>query len=280
MPRAADASVSSPRRRSPSWRRRYKRLRRRLGAVLAPPIAPWLVRALAASWRFQIGNPEHREACRQAPGYLLALWHGRMLLGLRAMSGQGHAVLVSPSDDGALIKPLLEKNGYVVIRGSTSRGGARALREMLATLARGTAVVITPDGPRGPRHAMNPGLAFMASVTGYPVLPVGFGCDRAWRLDSWDAFTIAKPRARVAMVFGAPVSVAAGADDEALERATGAIRAGLFAAERAAFALAVAPIDWTEGDWTGGGWTEGDLTGGDWTGGDWTEGDSTDGGEH
>lgn len=247
-PPARPLARTAGRPRASGWRRRYKKARRKLGALLVPPLAPWLTRTLAASWRFAVVDPQHRETCRSAPGYLFALWHGRMLLGLRELSGQGHGVLVSPSDDGSLIKPLLEKNGYVVIRGSTSRGGARALREMLANLGRGGTVIITPDGPRGPRHAMNPGLAFMASLTGYPILPMGFGCDRAWRLDSWDAFTIPKPRARVALVFGEPIAVPPDASDEALESATREVRARLMAAERRAFELVGAPIDWTGAD--------------------------------
>src|SRR5262249_27913588 len=133
---------------------------------------------------------------------------------------------------------------YKVIRGSSSRGGARALREMLGVLASGAVLIITPDGPRGPRHSMNPGLAWMARATGYPIVPVGFGVDRAWRMKSWDHFTVPKPGARIALVYGEPVSVARDATSADMEAATRAIHDSLIAAEREGFAHLCQPIDW------------------------------------
>lgn len=162
----------------------------------------------------------------------MALWHGRMLLGLPHHGGQDLHVLVSRSEDGDISESLLEGFGYRVIRGSSSRGGARALREMLVVLGRGGVLVITPDGPRGPLHSMNPGLAWMARATGHAIVPIGFACDRAWRAKSWDRFTIPRPWSRIVMTYGEAVTVAREATPADLERATETIRERLIEAER------------------------------------------------
>lgn len=224
----------------------FKRARRKLGGVLIPWLAPSYLGHLSRSWRYDIAGLENYTEARQAPGLLIALWHGRMLMGLHHHRGNEYAVLVSPSDDGSLVKPLLLRFGYRVIRGSSSRGGARALREMLEELNAGGAIVVTPDGPRGPRHSMNPGLAWMARATGFPILPMGFACDSARRLKSWDAFTIPRWRARVAMTYGPLLRVARRADERELEETTRQVGASMMAAERASWSrLGLAP-DWNE----------------------------------
>lgn len=223
-----------------SWHRRIKRARRRLGAWLVPRVGAPLFGLLARSWRVQrIDGARFDELPR---GFIIAMWHGRMLLGVREMRAEKLHVLVSMSGDGDVSEALLQRFGYTVVRGSRSRGGARALREMLEVLGGGGVVVITPDGPRGPRHSMNPGLAWMAKATGYPILPLGFGVDRAWRLDSWDRFAIPKPFARVALVFGEPIRVPRSATTADLEQATAQIQEHLMTLERRGFAeLGVEP---------------------------------------
>lgn len=228
----------------PDLKKHLRIARRRLGAAILPRLGPPAVRQLARTWRVEVLGEEHLRGAAQASGHLLALWHGRMLVGIPHHAARGYTVLVSPSDDGGLVKVLLDRFGYEVVRGSTSQGGARALRELLTGLRRGGTVVITPDGPRGPRHGMNAGLAWMSSRTGYPIVPTGFACDRAWRLRSWDAFTIPRPGARVAIVYGPPLEVAPGADSGALEGATEEVRARLLAAEERAHAHLGVERDW------------------------------------
>jgi lysophospholipid acyltransferase (LPLAT)-like uncharacterized protein len=150
---------------------------------------------------------------------------------------KGWVALVSRSGDGDLTESLLRGFGYGVIRGSSSRGGARALREMLDALRAGSVLIITPDGPRGPMHSMSPGLVWMARATGYAVVPCGFVCNRAWRLQSWDRFTIPKPFARLAFVFGKPIRIPRHATNPELEALSLAIGEALLAAERRGFEL-------------------------------------------
>src|SRR6185295_10056267 len=92
------------------------------------------------------------DACT-LPDFIACCWHGRMLPAIALHAHRGLTVLVSPSDDGDLVVPILRRRGYRVIRGSTNRQGARALQEMLAQLSEGGGLVLTPDGPRGPRHS-------------------------------------------------------------------------------------------------------------------------------
>jgi lysophospholipid acyltransferase (LPLAT)-like uncharacterized protein len=223
-------------------RRRYRIARRTVGGWVLGALGPGSLRGLARTWKLeQLGRPPATAADQ---GALICLWHGRMACGLVPFGQSGWSVLVSPSDDGELSRRLLERNGYHVIRGSASRGGARALRAMLAGLGGGARVVVTPDGPRGPRHHVNPGVAWMARQTGLPVHAMGVGCDRAWRLGSWDRFTIPRPRARVVFAWADPIRVAADASEEALAAATDALREALQDAERAAFAHLGREPDW------------------------------------
>jgi lysophospholipid acyltransferase (LPLAT)-like uncharacterized protein len=167
-----------------------------------------------------------------------------MILPLPYYARRGWHVLVSRSGDGDVSQELLRGFGYEVIRGSSSRGGARALRDMLAVLDAGSVLIITPDGPRGPRHSMNQGLAWMARATGYPVIPCGLVCDRAWRSKSWDRFTIPKLRARVVFVYGAPIWVGRSASEEDLRQTTERIGVEMTRAEQRGFELLGLEPDW------------------------------------
>jgi hypothetical protein len=196
------------------------------------------VRLLAWSWKVEIRYPEsgaYEPFDADEGGRIFALWHGRLLVGLCSHADRSVTVLVSPSEDGSLVTRLLGRFRYAVIRGSSSRGGARAVRSMLAVLQRDGIVVITPDGPRGPRHSMNPGLAWMARATGAKVVPVGLVCDRAWRLKSWDAFTIPKLGARVVVQYGRLLVMDRRASETEQEAFTDRVRGELLEAEESAF---------------------------------------------
>ena len=218
-------------------RRRMRILRRSIGLTIIGGLGPPALRRLHKSWKTEQLDEQNWEAIGSGQqGALLALWHGRMLCGMPDYSQREFAVLVSHSHDGELIARMLARFGYRTIRGSSSKGGARAVREMLDEVKKDTVLVITPDGPRGPRHSMNPGLAWMARETGFPVLPMGYASDKAWHLKSWDRFTIPKFGARVVTCFGVPLRVAKDAGSAELARATRTIGERLLAAEKRAFA--------------------------------------------
>jgi lysophospholipid acyltransferase (LPLAT)-like uncharacterized protein len=221
-----------------------RQVRRKLGALILPVLGLPLLRVLARSWKLEFDRREHWDAAYARPGMLVTLWHGRMVLGLRAGARTGLSVLVSPSDDGKLVTSMLEKFGYSWVLGSSNKNPARAVREMLERLRAGGRIVITPDGPRGPRHGTNPGPAWMARETGFPILPVGLATDRAWRLKSWDRFTIPKWGARVLVSYAEPIEVSPRADEAELEQATQEMQRRMLVAEEQGFRrLGVAP-DW------------------------------------
>ena len=237
--REAERGARRKRRRS-----RIRHARRKLGALTLPVLAPGTLGFLAKTWKLEELHRDRFETGFDYPGRLITLWHGRMLVGMPRHRGVGYRVLVSPSDDGSLVVPLLERFGYSVIRGSSNKRPERALREMLRSLKQGGTIVVTPDGPRGPRHHVNPGPAWMARATGFPILTVGSACDRAWRLKSWDRFTIPKPRARIVLAYGEPLFVDRQADETALQEASEEMQRRLMAAESEAFGHLGVEQDW------------------------------------
>jgi lysophospholipid acyltransferase (LPLAT)-like uncharacterized protein len=214
----------------------FKRARRRLGGLFLRFGGRHVVAFLSRSWSADVEAEEIYERASAGRGCLVAMWHGRMILPVALFKERGIHVLVSPSEDGDLSERMLESFGYKVVRGSSSRGGAKALRAMLEILDAGGVIVITPDGPRGPMHSVNPGLAWMARATGRSIVPAGMAAGPAWRLRSWDRFTIPKWRARVALTFGEPIDVPRDAKEEDMELATQRIRERVLAAERRSYA--------------------------------------------
>ncbi len=166
------------------------------------------LRMIASTWRVRVRGGEHLAGLRQAgTPFIFSLWHGQLLPLIWHHRGQRVAILVSEHRDGELIARIAESIGYQLIRGSTTRGGGRALLSLVRTLDGGTEVAVTPDGPRGPAFSFAPGALVAAHRTGAPLLPVAADADRAWRLGSWDGFIIPKPFARVTVAYGPPVSV-------------------------------------------------------------------------
>ena len=241
--RISDPTSDDPRRER-RGRKRWRILRRRVGAFVLPIVAPTTLRLLARTWKVEVLGQENYTSTATEHGRLLALWHGRMLLPLHHHRGRDMCVLVSPSDDGSLVTRMLARFGQRVIRGSSNKASAAALRALLTELKQGGTVVLTPDGPRGPRHSMNQGLAWLSRATGFPILPCGFVCDRAWRASSWDRFTIPRPGARVALVYGAPIRVTREGGEDALAEATDEIRRQMLAAEERGFAHLGVESDW------------------------------------
>jgi len=216
----------------------FRKFRRKVGAALIESLAPLVLRAIARTWRVErIGEPGQVLMKSDRP-WICTMWHGRMLtmMPIRLHCRRGLSVLVSPSDDGGLAKRALDKFGYQVVRGSLSKRGARAMREMHEVLEQGGQLVITPDGPRGPRHSINTGAAWLARATGAPILPCSVAMSKAWRFRSWDRMTIPKPFARVCVHYGDPVEVDKDCSDEQLEQLSAQLREQMMQRERDAFA--------------------------------------------
>lgn len=156
---------------------------------------------------------------RQRPfgNVIFAFWHStQLVLGYKGR-GQGIHVLISQHRDGEYIARVMRSMGNDVIRGSSSRGGIKAMASMVRAGKRGHFLAVTPDGPRGPREKAQPGIIFLAKKTGQPIMPVGMGYSNCWRLPSWDKFRIPKPFSRVVLCIGELIRVPPDLSDEELE---------------------------------------------------------------
>ena len=145
------------------------------------------------------------------------LWHETILMSVWYHRDQDVHVMISASRDGELISRVARFFGYTAVRGSSHRGGKEALLELTSYLKSGKRCAITPDGPRGPRRELKPGVLSLARVTGAPVVPFAFAAEHCWRLRSWDRFIIPKPFSRAVFVYGNPIRVKPQGGEEELK---------------------------------------------------------------
>jgi len=189
----------------------------RLRVWLAVTLGGLLIRLLGSTWRVRRqGAEEFDDRLSRSDAFIIAFWHGEILPVAWIHRRRGIAPLISRHADGEVIARIVEGLGYRTARGSTSRGGVRALLEMAHMLEEGITVGFTPDGPRGPRHVFAPGALILAQRTGRPVIMLGATASRAWRLGSWDRHLVPKPFATVTIRYSAPqwVQVPAARDAE------------------------------------------------------------------
>jgi hypothetical protein len=195
-----------------------------VGARLLPLVAALGVRALGATLSLRVdGVDTLRPLWGAGRPLIYGVWHGRILIvpWLNARFRRTHGarnvcVLASRSRDGELVARFVRRFGLDVVRGSSSRGGVAALRQLARALQAGEDVAVVPDGPRGPSCRAQAGIVSLAATTGAPIVPVGVSARPARRLASWDRFMVPVPFARCAVVFGAPVGVGRHDDREAV----------------------------------------------------------------
>lgn len=170
-----------------------------------------LLKTLAGSWRIHLDHEERwRDIYRTGRPHVFLLWHEVLLPLLWQHRGQGVAIVVSEAKEGQYLSDFAASLGYRSLHGSSTRGGARALLGAVRELQAGHAVAFTPDGPRGPRRKLKPGVVAAAQRGGAVVVPIHAEADRAWRLHSWDRFMIPKPLTRVWIRYGRPFEVGPG----------------------------------------------------------------------
>ena len=169
-----------------------------------------LIRALGWTWRIRVTHDGGLRRLHDANGpFIYSLWHGNMLPLLYHHRDQGVAVLISEHSDGEIIARIAESLGYRTVRGSTSRGAARALLGLGRVLTDGGNLAVTPDGPRGPAKSYAPGVAIVAQRTRAPVIGVVASAKWSWRLKTWDRFLIPLPFAVVHVAYSDPVRIEA-----------------------------------------------------------------------
>ncbi len=180
----------------------------RLLLAVAPRIGYAYIRLLHATMRFDVRGREHLEDARRDPGrFILAFWHSRFVMMPYSYPGEKITVLSSRHRDSELLARILERFGLDLTKGSSTRGGAAGLLEILRKVKRGYDVGMTPDGPKGPRRRVKPGVVAVARFSGLPIVPVTFSASRGRRLRSWDRTLLPCPFSRGVFVYGTPIRV-------------------------------------------------------------------------
>lgn len=172
---------------------------------------------MASCWYRTEGEEHFRPFWDAGQPVIFTLWHGRLLPCTYHHRHQGVVTLVSLHRDGEYITRAVRRWGYTAVRGSSSRGGLDALRELIRHVKQGRSLAITPDGPRGPREKMKPGPVIIAQRTGAPIIPVVSGASRASYFGGWDRFLIPHPFARLQIAYGEPVFVPRRADEAQIQ---------------------------------------------------------------
>jgi hypothetical protein len=144
----------------------------------------------------------------------MTFWHSMILMASFPYRGKGIHVLVSRHGDGELIGRVIQQFGFFLVRGSSSKGGEQAMKELVTLLKQNRDIGITPDGPRGPAERVKPGVAQLARLTGSPVIPGAFSASRIKILNTWDRFRIPYPFSRIVYVIGEPLFYQEGEDLE------------------------------------------------------------------
>lgn len=167
-----------------------KRLGRWVACSLLPPIAAVLVRMLFWTMRCETRGHEAVDALyREGHHIVLAFWHAQQLMIPMGYRGAGSHVLISQHGDGEIIARIIARFGHEAVRGSSTRGGAAALRALIKLGRAGRDVVVTPDGPKGPRCKAKLGVIQLAKATGLPIVPLAFACSKKNSLragiDTW-----------------------------------------------------------------------------------------------
>ena len=180
---------------------------RRKAALIAAAGAP-VIGALGMTYTWRVEGFEHHDAIvasgRQP---IFAFWHGRILPATLYFRDRGVVAITSQNFDGEWIARIIQRFGYGTARGSTSRGGIRALVQLRRDLEAGRPAAFTIDGPRGPARVAQSGAVWLAGATGHPLLPFHIESSTAWTMNSWDRTLVPKPFATIGVAIGAPLHV-------------------------------------------------------------------------
>lgn len=207
------------------------KIRSRWLTVAVGWIAAQLIRLLARTYRFEVIADEEGLDPSQtlAAPSIFSMWHDQIIppLARHGLTRPKAAALVSRHQDGSYLAEFMSCYGIMPVRGSTSRGGDQAARELLQVPS-SIPIFITPDGPRGPHHELKTGVIFLASRSGRCVVPVISTAPRAWYLrGSWTGLLVPKPFATVYFRVGTPLNVPANATREELDQYTQAFQVTL-----------------------------------------------------
>jgi lysophospholipid acyltransferase (LPLAT)-like uncharacterized protein len=185
------------------------------GWLLSQMLDLWM-RTLSYRYAFYEHGCDPAQVDFQGPAIFL-LWHEYIPFPFYMRPRCKMALLVSQHGDAELLSQAAAFRGFDTVRGSSTRGGAMAIKQLLSSDSE-TSLCITPDGPRGPRRKLAPGCVFLASRLGLPLIPLGFGYHQPWRYRrAWDQFAIPKPGSRARAIVGPKIVIPADIEREELE---------------------------------------------------------------
>lgn len=181
--------------------------------LLGPWFAYLLIRFLQRTMKIEEINGEGiRRRWTEGGNAIGAFWHGRLLMMPLVYGGHGLKILISRHRDGELISKVVHRFGLETVRGSSTRGGIAGIKALARSLRDGYDVAIAPDGPRGPRYKVQPGVIQLAKLTGLPIYPFTFSAYPSKILRTWDLFLIPYPFSRGVFIWGDPIIVERQAD--------------------------------------------------------------------
>ncbi|MFV1963976.1 MAG: lysophospholipid acyltransferase family protein [Pirellulaceae bacterium] len=181
---------------------------------------------LRTEFRMAVANTNPYKVSESAR-YFYSVWHDSMVIPVFAGKLRHSVALTSHHRDGSFVAQVLRSVGIATVRGSTDHGGADAVRRLMATVEN-KHVIITPDGPRGPRRRMSKGIVFLASRTGRAIVPTAFSSSRSWRIrGNWTDLVIPKPFAKIVLVAGEPIGVPQELPLEKLDEYVGLVQAAM-----------------------------------------------------
>jgi hypothetical protein len=197
----------------------FRRLKYLIMLNALPPVVYLFLLLLGRTMSIRHVNREAIDRLWQKGQSVIAcFWHGRLLAMPFAYDGRPTKVLISRHGDGEFIAKVIKYFGVGAVRGSYRKTSISSMREILAELKQGTTIGVTPDGPKGPRYQVKPGIVEIAKIAQRPIVPVTYGASRHRAFASWDRFVLPYPFSRILFVWGDPLYVAADAKADAIEK--------------------------------------------------------------
>ena len=187
---------------------------------IAPYVGRFIFWLLMRTVRVRAINRKHREwqySHREKTG-IYCFWHGNMLVPYHAHHNQGVHIVISRHRDGELISRVVERGGYLPVRGSSTRGGMRAMKELLRLAGEGDIIAFTPDGPRGPARKFKDGPVYLSRTAGVPIYLIGVGFSKCRRMKDWSGLKVPRPFSTVSISYIGPYQVPPDAGKEELEQ--------------------------------------------------------------
>ncbi|MEO8071199.1 MAG: lysophospholipid acyltransferase family protein [Acidobacteriota bacterium] len=192
--------------------------RKQIQAAAIAAVGTPLIELLGATYRWRESGAEHvARVLRDGRQPIYAVWHGRIMAGTLYLRDRRIVVITSENFDGEWVARIIHRFGYSTARGSTSRGGAKALVQLRRDMQAGFPAAFTVDGPRGPARVAQPGAVWLASATGNPIIPFHIEASSSWTVNSWDRHQVPKPGSGLAIALGAPIEVPPKATEAQIE---------------------------------------------------------------